>query len=171
MKDKTTIGITDAFREFIAALVEEVVLEGKPFEEQKKWLRKYSAVEGMDFATLENNLTEFFETVEELKSKESKAIERFAKMLAKNCYLEENEVDKLVLAVNEVREGVGQRTGDEAGCETQEETVNEAAKQGFVNGHEYVGLNLPSGTLWADIFNEMPGGHLLKEKTLDKTTV
>jgi hypothetical protein len=156
MQDKTAIGNNEhtntpskAFREYIEALVEEVVINGEPFDAQKKWLRKNSEAEGVDYATLEKNLMEFFETIEELKSHESKAGERLAKMLAKDCFLDEGKVNELVSAVNELREGVEQRASEEAKCEAQEETVNKAAIQGFVNGHEYVDLGLSSGTLWA----------------------
>lgn len=158
MPDKTTIGISDLLRQFIEALAEEVVLEGKPFADQKKWLRKYSENEGVNYAALEKNLTEFFETIEELKSHESKAGERLAKLLAKDCFLDEGKVNELVSAVNELREGVEQRASEEAKCEAQKKTVNTAAIQGFVNGHEYVDLGLPSGTLWAtcNIGSTMP---------------
>jgi hypothetical protein len=156
MQDKTAIGNNEnantpskAFREYIESLVEEIVINKAVFNDHKKYLQRYSQEEGLDYAELEKNLTEFFETFEELKSKESKAIERFAKMLAKDCYLEESVVNNLVLAMNKAREGVKRRTMDETRCEAQEETVNEAAIQGFVNGHEYVDLGLPSGILWA----------------------
>ena len=56
MPDKTSIGISDLLRQFIEALVEEVVFEGKPFDNQKKSnLQSFSQEEGVDYATLEKN--------------------------------------------------------------------------------------------------------------------
>lgn len=100
MHDKTTLGISDLLRQYIEAMVEEVVIKGKPFDDQKKkWLQLYSQEEGVDYATLEKNLTAFFETIEELKSKESTSNERLAKVLAKDCYLEECKAEKLIEGV------------------------------------------------------------------------
>jgi hypothetical protein len=111
MQDKTAIENNEnantpskAFREYIESLVEEVVLNGATLNDHKKYLQRYSQEEGVDYDVLEKKLIEFFETIEELKPKESKAIERLAKMLGKDCYLEENKVDELVLAVNKARE-------------------------------------------------------------------
>jgi hypothetical protein len=105
MPDKTSIGISDLLRKFIKALVKEVVIEGKPFDDQKKeWLQTYSHNEGEDYATLEKNLLEFFEAVDELRIHESKSGERLAKKVAKECYLEEGEVDNLISSVNKARE-------------------------------------------------------------------
>ena len=125
MEDKTTIGISDAFREFIEALVEEVVLEGKPFEEQENWLYRYSKAEGRDYNTLLDNIIEFFVVMEEWKQHRSKSSELMAKMLAKECYISESEMEKLF------------------------STPSKAKNQNMLNGHEYVDLGLPSGTLWA----------------------
>lgn len=97
MQDRTTIDTSDAFREFIAALVEEVVLEGKPFDDKKKkYLQRYSQEEGMDYAALEKNLTDFFEVMEEWKRLKSKSSERLAKLIANDCYLSKEEVEKLL---------------------------------------------------------------------------
>lgn len=124
MQDKTAIGISDLLCQYIEALVEEVVIEGKPFEEQKKWLRKYSEAEGRDYATLEKKLLDFFEVIEEWKQHGLKSSELMAKMLAKECYISEREMEKLYLAPIKTR-------------------IQE------LNGHEYVDLGLPSGMLWA----------------------
>lgn len=107
MEDKTTIGNnenantpSEAFREYIESLVEEIVINNAVFNEHKKYLQRYSQEEGVDYTTLEKNLTEFFETLEELKSHGSKSSERLAKMLANNCYLKEGKVEKLIDSMN-----------------------------------------------------------------------
>ena len=134
MQDKTSLGISDLLRQFIEALVDEVVLEGKPFDDQKKkWLQRYSQEEGLDYTELEKNLTEFFETFEELKSNKSKSIERLAKMLAKDCYLEEGKVGELLAAMNEAREKEAERIADEKKAEEErlarEKAEREAAEE------------------------------------------
>ena len=54
MSDKTTIGPSPLLRQYIEALVKEVMLEGKTFDNQKKNdLQRYSQDEGVDYATLE----------------------------------------------------------------------------------------------------------------------
>ena len=77
MEDRTfstnnhpTNGISDTFRQFIEALAEEVVINGEPFDAQKKWLRKYSEAEVVDYTPL--NLDELFADVpaKELSEKE-----------------------------------------------------------------------------------------------------
>jgi hypothetical protein len=133
MEDKTAIGISDLLRQFIEALVEDVVIEGKPFDDQKKkWLQRYSQEECVDYVELEKNLTEFFETIEELKSKESKAIERLTRMIAEDCFISDSVVDKLISAMNEGRIQIIKRPS-----------------MNMVNGHRFVDLGLPSGILWA----------------------
>ena len=97
MEDKTTIGISDLLRQFIKALVEEVVIEGKSFDDQKKkYLKRYSKEEGVDDAALEKNLTEFFIAMEDWKALKSKSSQIAAKMLAKDCYLSEETLEILL---------------------------------------------------------------------------
>jgi hypothetical protein len=136
MQDKTAIGNNEdaktpskAFREYIESLVEEIVLNNANFNDHKKYLQRYSQEEGLDYATLEKNLTEFFETVEELKSKASNAIERLAKLLAKDCYLEEGKVDELLAAMNEAREKEGERIATEKARRKAEEEAKRRAKE------------------------------------------
>lgn len=97
MPDKTSIGISDLLHKFIEALVKEVVIEGKPFDDQKKeWLQTYSHEEGVDYATLEKNLMEFFEVMEEWKNQKSKSSQIAAQMLANDSYLSEEVLSRLM---------------------------------------------------------------------------
>ena len=89
-------GISDTFREFIEALVEEVVINGEPFEAQKKWLRKRSEAEGLNYETLESNLSDLFEALKELEEHGSRVVERSVMYSAKDCYLSEDIVNKLI---------------------------------------------------------------------------
>ena len=88
--------ISNTLRQFIEALAEEVVLEGKPFESQKRWLLRYCQVDGVDYATLETNLLDFFEIMEEWKRLHLKSSQLTAKMLAKDCYISDEVMRKLM---------------------------------------------------------------------------
>ena len=103
MPDKTAIGISAELRQYIEALVEEVVLEGKPFEDHKKYLCRFCEAEGIDFASLETNLTDLFETFEAQKTHESKREERMARTLGKECFLSEDKLEQLISSVNKHR--------------------------------------------------------------------
>lgn len=96
MQDKTTLGISDTFRAYIEELVKAVVLEGVSFDNQKKWLRKYCEAEGVEYATLETNLSDFFQSMEEYKSLHSKSGERLARLLARECYISDIIVDRVM---------------------------------------------------------------------------
>ena len=71
MSDKTSFGISEELRQYIEALVKEVVLKGNSFENQKKWLQRYSINEGVDYNTLEKSLMMLFATAKEIESHDS----------------------------------------------------------------------------------------------------
>jgi chaperonin GroEL len=103
MEDRTfstnnypTDGISDTLRQFIEALVEEVVINGESFETQKKWLRKNSEAEGVDYASLEQNLKDLFQIIEEWRANQSKSSQIAMKTLAKDCYLCDTKVLELM---------------------------------------------------------------------------
>lgn len=133
IEDKTVLGDNEntrtpskAFREYIESLVEEVVLNKSVFNNHKKYLQLYSQEEGLDYATLEKSLTDFFMTMKDWKSMQllSNKFAVAARTLAKECYIDENEMEQLFSA--------SIKTNIQA-----------------LNGHEYVDLDLPSGNLWA----------------------
>ena len=103
MQDKTTLGISEELRQFIEALVEEVVLEGKTFEEHKKYLSRFCQTESIDYNQLETNLSDLFETAEELKAHESKGSERYFHLLGKECHLADDEIENIISAINKKR--------------------------------------------------------------------
>ncbi len=132
MPDKSALQISDEFRQFLEAIVEEVVLEGKSFEIHKKYLPRFCQAEGIDHNSLEADLYEFFETVEELKAHESKGLERLLHRLAKECFLSDDEIAKLVCAISNKRmeieiirpakEDTERKVKDAAGQHAKEET-------------------------------------------------
>jgi acyl carrier protein len=125
MPDKTTLGISAELCQYIEALVEEVVLEDKPFENHKKYLCRFCEAEGIDFASLETNLTDLFESFEAQKTHESKRNERMARILGKECFLSEDKLEQLITYINkqryerEARAAAEQRARKEAERETK----------------------------------------------------
>ena len=122
-KNGQPLSISEGLQNFIDAMVEEIVLEGKPFDTQKKYLKKFSENEGLDYETLESKLSDFIEVMQEWQDLHTKSSELMAKMLAKDCYLSESELGRLF------------------------STTNKPIMQ--MGNHDYVDLGLPSGTLWA----------------------
>jgi len=64
MQDKSSYSnpnkpqISEGLQDFINAMVEEIVLKGEAFDDQKKkWLKKYSEAEGVDYCGLEKRLS------------------------------------------------------------------------------------------------------------------
>ena len=95
--------ISEGLQNFINAMVEEIVLEGKPFDTQKKYLKKFSENEGVDYETLESKLIDFFDAIKELEEYESKSVGRYLSYLAQECYLSDTLLGKLVDNVAKVR--------------------------------------------------------------------
>lgn len=67
--------ISGGLQIFIDSMVEEIVLEGKPFDTQKKYLKKFSEKEGLDYVQLEKNICTFIDIFKYLKVTPSKLIE------------------------------------------------------------------------------------------------
>ena len=88
--------ISEALLNFINAMVEEIVLEGKPFDEQKKkWLKKYSEAEGVNYEKLVIDLTDFFEVFNEYSTIKSEQIKRMIKQQGSQCYITDETFEKL----------------------------------------------------------------------------
>lgn len=88
--------ISESLRQFIETLVEEVVLEGKAFDDQKELLNILCDAENVDYATLEKNLTNFIKIMKDWKLKPSKLGEMAARAMAKNCYLSDGALEMLM---------------------------------------------------------------------------
>ena len=133
---------SDVLRQYIEALVEDVVLNGESFEAQKKWLRRYCELEHIDNDGLITNLSEFFDTMKELKSSASKTAVKLAYLQARDCYISTSIVDKLVESLAKGRSN----------------NAEEKVGRGSAIGHDYVDLGLPSGTLWETKNEYKPDG-------------
>jgi len=88
--------ISEGLQGFIDSMVEEIVLEGKPFDSQKKYLKKFSENEGLDYEKLEVDITTFIEILESLKTALNKLQVKLAEEKGKECHISEDTVQKLV---------------------------------------------------------------------------
>ena len=117
------------------------------------------------------NLTEFFDNMEELNSSASKAAVKLAHLQARECHISASAVDKLVEGLATVRANKAKEEAErekrkraESERKAKEETERRAREEaerkakeesekkqttGELNGHKWVDLGLPSGTLWA----------------------
>ena len=140
MSDKTALGISEELRQFIEALVGEVVLEGKSFEEHKKYLSRFCQTEDVDYNLLETNLGALFETAEELTAHESKGCERLLQLLAKECYISLDLINKIISDINTKRRKLEDeiRVNDEARCRAEEEARRKREAEARANAEKAV---------------------------------
>jgi hypothetical protein len=89
--------ISEILQNFINAMVEEIVLKGEAFDEQKKkWLKKYSEAEGLNYAELEGNLNDFFELLPECLTTNTPAVKRIIEEKAIACFIGENVINNIL---------------------------------------------------------------------------
>ena len=96
--------ISDGLQNFIDSMVEEIVLEGKPFENQKKYLKKFSENEGLDYNKLEADISTFIEIVENLKEAPNKLMEKFAEEKGRSCHLSEIVISEILNNSKELKD-------------------------------------------------------------------
>ena len=88
--------ISEGLQNFIDSMVEEIVLEGKPFNTQKKYLKKFSENEGLDYDKLEADISTFIEILENLENVSSNLMERLAIEKGTDSYISSSVVKKLL---------------------------------------------------------------------------
>lgn len=88
--------ISDGLQNFIDSMVEEIVLEGKPFNTQKKYLKKFSENESLDYEKLEADLSTFIEILENLKNVSNDLMEKLAIEKGTDSYISFSVVKKLL---------------------------------------------------------------------------
>ena len=178
--------ISDGLQNFIDSMVEEIVLEGKPFDTQKKYLKKFSENEGLDYEAIKKGIDELVETMREMKTSDSKMLIKLALIQAKDAYVTE-------AAVLSIAHQVGKEVNEDSSAKRnaiaeiiqslQTQSAKNEKKSSNIDGckvtklpeYEYVDLGLPSGTLWAT-FNvgatkpEEFGDYFAWGETVPKTT-
>ncbi len=103
MQDKSSYSsnnkpqIPEGLQNFINAMAEEIVLKGEAFDEQKKkWLKKYSEAEGVNYPDLEANLKDFFELLDDFKKSQSNAFKRMLTNHSTVCFIDNMLLNKLL---------------------------------------------------------------------------
>lgn len=93
--------ISEGLQHFIDSMVEEIVLEGKPFDTQKKYLKKFSEYEGVDYSCLESDINMFIEILEDLKSAYNKLLVKYAEEKGRKCNISEKTVQNLLKHISQ----------------------------------------------------------------------
>ena len=88
--------ISANLQNYIDSMVEEIVLEGKPFNTQKKYLKKFSESEGLDYEHLEQSITIFIEIFENIKKTPNTLMEKLAVEKGQDCYISDWGVKNLL---------------------------------------------------------------------------
>lgn len=88
--------ISEGLQNFIDSMVEEIVSEGKPFDSQKKYLKKFSEKDGIDYNKLETDINTFLEILESLKFAFNKLQAQLAEEKGRECHISENTIKKLI---------------------------------------------------------------------------
>jgi formylglycine-generating enzyme len=105
MQDKSSYSnnskpqISEILQNFINAMVEEIVLKGETFDHmKKKYLKKYSEAEGVNYEELEGNLNDFLELLEDYRKTQSNALKRVLTNQASACFIADALLDSLMAA-------------------------------------------------------------------------
>ncbi len=93
---QNSLGISETLQNYIDSMVEEIVLEGKTFDSQKKYLKKFSEKEGLDYEHLEDNICTFIDIFESLKKTPNKLMEKFAIEKGRDCYISDVIITNLL---------------------------------------------------------------------------
>ena len=88
--------ISDGLQNFIDSMVEEIVLEDKPFNIQKKYLKTFSEKEGLDYVQLESNICTFIDIFRDLKVTPNRLMEKLAVEKGLSSYISDAMVETLL---------------------------------------------------------------------------
>ena len=72
------------------------MLEGKPFDAQKEYLRKFSEKEELDYEKLEVDINIFIEILDSLRTAFSKLLVEHVEGKGRECHISEDTLQKLV---------------------------------------------------------------------------
>lgn len=123
MKDNTALVASPELRQYIEALVEEVVLEGKPFENHKKYLERFCEAEGIDFPALNGALASLFKAATDFKETGSASSEQQINLLGQRCFLSDSAISELLSSLKKAR------SKEEAERKKREKEQDELRKQ------------------------------------------
>ena len=102
--DISSLVVPDYLRQYIEAIVNDVLVEGKSFEGKKTYLQRYCETENVNYASLEGNLSSLFQAAQMLQANDSQTIDAFI-AIGKDCFLSEEFLDNVLsLYINPVCE-------------------------------------------------------------------
>lgn len=93
--------VSENLQKFIDSMVEEIVLEGKPFNTQKKYLKKFCVNEGQDYEHLESNICTFIDIIESIKKTPNKLMEKFAEEKGQDCHISVSMIRDLLDGISQ----------------------------------------------------------------------
>jgi FtsH-binding integral membrane protein len=98
--------ISDNLQQFINDMVEDIIINGNDFEKYKKWLKKYSESEGIDYSELEKNLNDFFELLNLYKKTKSSSLKNALFQIGESCFINKEVIEKcsVIQSVQKVSE-------------------------------------------------------------------
>jgi hypothetical protein len=88
--------ISSWLQKYINTLTEEISLDLENFERNKKWLRKFVEIEGVNYAELENNLTVFFKLIADYKQTPTDTLKRNLSLQAEGCLVDKDILEKII---------------------------------------------------------------------------
>lgn len=91
-----TKNISGLLQNFIDSMMEEIVLKGKNFDSQKKYLNKYCEKECLDYTKLEADIITFLEIIERLKTSGSLLMKKLAEEKGRACHISENILKEII---------------------------------------------------------------------------
>ena len=71
-------------------------MEGKPFDTQKKYLKKFCEKEGINYDKLEADIYTFIDIIENLKDVPNKLMEQFAEEKGRSCHISATVISELL---------------------------------------------------------------------------
>jgi len=107
MQDKSSYSnsnkpqISEGLQNFIKALVEEIIWEGKSYEKKRKYLERYSQNEGIDFEELEKNMNDFFELLQVMDKTDSNVLKMYYLEAADKCFISKSTAESFLLKKQE----------------------------------------------------------------------
>lgn len=128
-QEKTEHCVSDELQQYIEKLIKDTILDGISVEKHRKYLRRYLEAEGVDYSQFEINLSELIETAEELAAQKSKNSECILKMQCKECYLSDDQSEKLISTINKRRNEAEAKRRAEEDAERKAKEEDEAKRR------------------------------------------
>ena len=154
-------GISENLQNYIDSMVEEIVLESKPFATQKKYLKKFCENGGVDYEAIEKGINELVETMGEMKTSDSKMLIKLALFQAQKACVTEATILNIVKQIGQ-KEDDSFRAKSNALAEIiqslqhrfSKNEMNDSTIDFNVNGVEFCMVKVEGGSFWMGAHNQ-----------------